>query len=162
LFFLLESHFKYSSRTCKKLWTTLPTCTVMFNVDRAHSKMNDFSACGWLLRYTLIGWRCPRFLLQTCSQGAEIWSLLYAMCIIHHLHIDRVISEMDSTIVVIFFLFYYHLLSETSLRRGSYNLLYVTAQTPTTLGGPGTTTSWSFPSPSLVEFLPSVGIEPWR
>jgi ribonuclease HI len=82
-------------------WEPLPARTLKFNVDEAHYRRKGFSACGGVLRDAygslIQGFSCN--LGRNNSQGAEMWSLVHAMRIARHLHVDRVIFETDSNLI---------------------------------------------------------------
>ncbi|GAU25012.1 hypothetical protein TSUD_154860 [Trifolium subterraneum] len=81
------------------IWEPPPINTL--NVDDMHKKRNSFSTCGGLLRDSrdglIQGFYCN--LGSNNSQGAKIWSIVHAMRIARHLHLDRVIFEIDFTLV---------------------------------------------------------------
>jgi hypothetical protein len=76
-----------------------PIDTRKFNVDEAHSKINDFSACGRLLRdsqgdlihdfYYSLG--------RNNSRSVEMLSLVHVIAC----HLHRIIFETDYILVVV-------------------------------------------------------------
>jgi hypothetical protein len=71
--------------TIKIKWEPPPTNSLMFNVDGAHSKINDFSACGGLFKDAQGGLIQGFYGNLGCnnSQCAEMFNLFDISCCLY-------------------------------------------------------------------------------